>query len=586
MGSVSAKDIPAAWLGRLLDVRDRAQNLYAGGLLALLLILVGLPLAMVVLMSFRTGFPGEGGQLTVQNFVEAYSDPTTYAVLWNTLLFSAGTVTVTVLFAIPLVWLVARTDLPWKGAVQVLLTVGILIPVFLRTIAWILLLSPHIGLVNQWAKQAFGVTEPVVSLYNIGGMAFLQGVSFVPAAFFMLAAAYRTMDPALEEAAYTSGAGKIRTFFKINLPITLPALAAVIIYLFMTALAVFEVPAIVGLPARILVLSSVIFNATTPPTGLPDYGLAGAYGFTMLAAGLVLAYFYVRLMRQGKKYTVITGRGYRPKEIELGRWKWAAVVFVFIYLSIEVFVPFLVLLWTSLSPYLQLPSMEALSRLTLKHFVSIPDYVGTRPFVNTVILMFAVPSAAMLISVLTSWVVVRTQVSFRGTLDTVAFLPHAVPGILLAVGLGYLALAYKDYFPVYGTITIIVIAHTINWIAYGSRTTNSIMIQIHRELEEAGKVSGASTPRVFATIVLPLIAAGILNSWVWISMLSYREVTMALTLGSRQNTVVSTVIWQFWSHGWVTQASALGVMLVVFALVVVSALRLGFSKRGELGAGG
>ncbi|OFZ89955.1 MAG: hypothetical protein A2V78_05310 [Betaproteobacteria bacterium RBG_16_64_18] len=586
MGSVSAKDIPAAWLGRLLDVRDRAQNLYAGGLLALLLVLVGLPLAMVVLMSFRTGFPGEGGQLTVQNFVEAYSDPTTYAVLWNTLLFSAGTVTVTVLFAIPLVWLVARTDLPWKGAVQVLLTVGILIPVFLRTIAWILLLSPHIGLVNQWAKQAFGVTEPVVSLYNIGGMAFLQGVSFVPAAFFMLAAAYRTMDPALEEAAYTSGAGKIRTFFKINLPITLPALAAVIIYLFMTALAVFEVPAIVGLPARILVLSSVIFNATTPPTGLPDYGLAGAYGFTMLAAGLVLAYFYVRLMRQGKKYTVITGRGYRPKEIELGRWKWAAVVFVFIYLSIEVFVPFLVLLWTSLSPYLQLPSMEALSRLTLKHFVSIPDYVGTRPFVNTVILMFAVPSAAMLISVLTSWVVVRTQVSFRGTLDTVAFLPHAVPGILLAVGLGYLALAYKDYFPVYGTITIIVIAHTINWIAYGSRTTNSIMIQIHRELEEAGKVSGASTPRVFATIVLPLIAAGILNSWVWISMLSYREVTMALTLGSRQNTVVSTVIWQFWSHGWVTQASALGVMLVVFALVVVSALRLGFSKRGELGAGG
>ena len=333
-------------------------------------------------------------------------------------------------------------------------------------------------------------------------------------------------------------------------------------------------------------MSSVIYPSTTPTTGLPDYGLAGAYGFTMLAAGLVLAYFYVRLMRQGKKYAVITGRGYRPKEIELGRWKWAAVVFVFIYLSIEVFVPFLVLLWASLSPYLQLPSMEALSRLTLKNFVSIPDYVGARPFVNTAILMFIVPSAAMLISVLTSWVVVRTQVSFRGTLDTVAFLPHAVPGILLAVGLGYLALAYKDYFPVYGTVTIIVIAHTINWIAYGSRTTNSVMIQIHRELEEAGKVSGASTPRVFATIVLPLIAAGILNSWVWISMLSYREVTMALTLGSRQNTVVSTVIWQFWSHGWVTQASALGVMLIVFALVVVSVLRIGFSKQGGIGASG
>lgn len=570
-------------LGRALGLTGHAQNLFSAGLLLFLLILVGSPLAMVALMSLRSGFPGEGGPLTLANFIEAYSDPATYDVLVNTLLFSVGTVAVTLVLAVPLVWLVTRTDLPWKGAVYVLMTVGILIPVFLRTIAWILLLSPRIGLVNQWARQAFGLTEPLVSVYNIPGMAFIQGISFVPAAFFMLAAAYRTMDPALEEAAYTSGVSKLRTFFKINLPITLPAIAAVVVYLFMTAIAVFEVPAIIGLPARILVLSSLIFTSTTPPTGLPNYGLAGAYGFTMLVAGLVFAYFYVKLMRHGKKYTVITGRGYRPREIELGRWKWPAVAFVFFYLSMEVFVPFLVLLWTSVTPHLQLPSMEALSRLTLKHFVSIPDYVGTRPFVNTAILMVAVPTAAMLISVLVSWVVVRTQVSFRGTLDTVAFLPHAVPGILMAVGLGYLGLAYRTWFPVYGTIAIIVIAHAINWIAYGTRTTNGVMIQVHRELEEAGKVSGASTPRVLVRIVLPLIAAGVFNSWIWISMLSYREVTMALTLGSRQNVVVSTIVWQFWGSGWVPQASALGVVLVVFALIVVSALRVGFSRLGEVG---
>ncbi|OGP95858.1 MAG: hypothetical protein A2W10_09185 [Deltaproteobacteria bacterium RBG_16_55_12] len=577
--------------GRTMGVLDRllrngpdGSTIFAGGLLIFLAVIVGAPAAMVALMSLRTGFPGEGGPLTLVNFIRVYTDLSTYNVLLNTLLFATGTVVVALIFTVPLVWLLMRTDLPFKRTIYVLLTLGILIPVFLRTIAWILLLSPRIGLVNQWASQIFGLDHPLVSLYNLPGMAFIQGVSFVPGAFFMLAAAYRTMDPALEEAAYTAGVSKLRTFFWINIPITLPAIAAVMVYLFMTAIAVFEVPAIIGLPARILVLSSLIYTSTNPPTGLPEYGVAGAYGGVMLLAGLVLAYFYVRLVRQGKKYTVITGRGYRPREIALGRWKWPAMAFVMLYLSMEVFIPFLVLLWTSLLPYLQLPSAAALSSISLKNYRTIPDYTGALPFINTAILMVAVPFCAMLLSVLVSWVVIRSQVSFRGILDTVAFLPHAMPSILLAVGLGYLGLAYRNIFPFYGTIVIIIIAHTINWIAYGTRTTNSVMIQVHRELEEAGKVAGVSTPRVFLRIVLPLVAAGVFNSGIWISMLSYREVTMALTLYSRKNTVISTVVWQFWGSGWVPEVSALGVILVIFAVIVVGALRIGFSRVGEVGS--
>lgn len=582
---------PMAAQGRTMGVLDRllrngpdGSTIFAGGLLIFLAVIVGAPAAMVALMSLRTGFPGEGGPLTLVNFIRVYTDLSTYNVLLNTLMFATGTVVVALLFTVPLVWLLMRTDLPFKKTIYVLLTLGILIPVFLRTIAWILLLSPRIGLVNQWASQIFGLDHPLVSLYNIPGMAFIQGVSFVPGAFFMLAAAYRTMDPALEEAAYTAGVSKLRTFLWINIPITLPAIAAVMVYLFMTAIAVFEVPAIIGLPARILVLSSLIYTSTNPPTGLPEYGVAGAYGGVMLLAGLVLAYFYVRLVRQGKKYTIITGRGYRPREIALGRWKWPAMAFVMLYLSMEVFIPFLVLLWTSLLPYLQLPSVAALSSITLKNYRTIPDYTGALPFINTAILMVAVPFCAMLLSVLVSWVVVRSQVSFRGILDTVAFLPHAMPSILLAVGLGYLGLAYRNIFPFYGTIVIIIIAHTINWIAYGTRTTNSVMIQVHRELEEAGKVAGVSAPRVFLRIVLPLVAAGVFNSGIWISMLSYREVTMALTLYSRKNTVISTVVWQFWGSGWVPEVSALGVILVIFAVIVVGALRIGFSRIGEVGS--
>jgi iron(III) transport system permease protein len=579
----TATDIGAA--GRVVDLKGHGVGLFAGGLTTLLVLMVGVPLAMVALMSLRTGFPGEGGPLTLANFVAVYSNATTYKVLLNTLFFATGTVLVTLVFAVPMAWLLMRTNLPFKGTIYVLMTVGILIPVFLRTIAWILLLSPRIGLINQWARQIFGMTEPLLSLYNIPGMAFIQGVSFVPPAFFMLAAAYRTMDPALEEAAYTAGVSKFQTFLRINIPITLPAIAGVMVYLFMTALAVFEVPAIIGFPARILVLSSLIYTSTNPPTGLPNYGVAGAYGAVMLAVGLVLAYFYVRLVQHGKKYTVITGRGYRPREIALGRWKWAALAFVALYLSMEVFIPFLVLLWASLLPHLQLPTAAAFAEMSFKNYRSIFEYVGALPFINTAILMFAVPTATMIVSVLVSWVVVRTQVSFRGSLDTIAFLPHAVPGILLAVGLGYLGLAYRNYFPVYGTIAIIVIAHTINWIAYGTRTTNGVMIQVHRELEEAGKVSGASTPTVLWRIVLPLVAAGIFNSWIWISMLSYREVTMALALGTRKNLVVATIVWQFWGNGWVPQVAALGVVLVLFAVLVIGGLKIGFRRIGEFGSG-
>jgi iron(III) transport system permease protein len=237
-----------------------------------------------------------------------------------------------------------------------------------------------------------------------------------------------------------------------------------------------------------------------------------------------------------------------------------------------------------LVPYLQLPSAAALKTLSLENYLSIPEYAGARPFINTFLLMIGVPTIAMFLSVLVSWVVVRTQVSFRGVLDTVAFLPHAIPNILLAVGLAYLGLAYRDYFPLYGTIFIIMVAHVISWIAYGTRTTNSVMVQLHRELEEAAKVAGVSTPRVLCNVVLPLIAAGVLNSWIWIGMLSYREVTMALTLYTRNSVVISTVVWQFWGSGWIPQVSALGVVLILFAVIVVGTVRLALVRLGEIGS--
>jgi iron(III) transport system permease protein len=542
--------------------REIARHGFGYTALAIVGALVGGPALAVVLMSLRLGIPGRGGALTLENYGRAYSDPIILEVLLNTTLFALGTVSVSLLFTLPLVWLFNRTDLPGKQGIFVVLIASFLVPVFLRAIGWILLFSPEVGMFNTLARSLLGIERPLFNLYNIPGMAFVQGLSLVPASFFMLSAAFRAMDPALEEASYTSGAGRLRTILRINIPVSWPAIVAVMVYMLMLAVSLFEVPAIVGWPARIFVLSSLIYFAVTPNVGLPKYGVAGAYGLLMMALGLLLAYLYFRVIRETRRYQVVTGRGYRPKELRLGRWKYAALAFVAVYVALDFVLPFVALLWVSLLPHAQAFSLEALSKFTLVNYRQIPELIGPRPFINTMILVLLVPTLSMTLSILVSWVVTRQRFRLGGILDAFAFLPHAVPHILFAVALAYLALVFRNVLPIYGSVFIIVVAHATAYLAYGTRTMNGAMIQIHHELEESGRVCGSSKLRVLWRIVIPLMAGAAFNAWLWISLLSYREVTMALLLRGPDNVVLATLIWQLWFSGLAPEVGALGVVLI------------------------
>lgn len=563
----------------------RLEQFLPWGLCGLLLVVIGGPVLSVIVSSFRTGLPGQESPLTLVNYVEVFSHLETYKAIVNTFLFAVITLAVTCVFAVPIVWLMNRTDLPLKGLFFILMGLGILIPVFLKVMGWVLLASPRIGLLNTLATTLFGLEKPLFNIYTISWMGFLQGVSFVPLAFFMLSAAYQAMDPALEEAAYTGGVSKLNTLLRIDVPITTPALLGVIIYVTMLSISVFEVPALLGLPGRIFLLSSRIYYSVSPQAGLPNYGLAGAYGAILLFSGLIFSYVYTRMLRKSRRYIVITGRGYRPRLLELGRWKPIALAFMLFYFVLELFLPAAALLWSSLLPYFQAPSMEALSQVSLDHYRNIRDFAPILPFVNTALLMLLVPTVTLLVSILVSWVVVRTQSRLRGFLDTLAFLPHATPHILLAVAMSFLALTYRDLIPIYNTIWIIVAAHIVTYIAYGTRTMNGAMIQIHHELEEAGRISGAPTVIIMRKIVLPLIRPAIVNAWLWVMLLSHREVTMALTLRGPGNEVVSTHVWQLWSNGSVTQVAALGVLIILFMALIISLLTfvVGWKVTGREG---
>jgi len=547
---------------------SKGARLFPLLVLFVLALLVGIPLLAVVFISLKTGLPGQPGALTLANFRSVFLAPGTHIVLWNTIVFATGTMVVTLSIAIPMVWLLNKTDLPLKGFFYLLMIVSVLIPTFLRAIGWILLTSPRIGL-----PALLGIEELNFSLYNLPGMWFVQGISFVPASVFMLSAAYRAMDPALEEAAYTSGVGKLMTFWRILVPLTWPAIAAVFVYFFITAMSVFEAPAILGLPNGIFVLSSAIFEAVEARDGLPKYGEAGALGMFIIAVGFLASLFYVRIIKQTQKYAVVTGRGYKPRLVQLGRWKPFALGFVVLYFCAELLLPFLIFFWASLLPYLRVPSWEALNKLTLVNYANIFDYGGTEPFANTLILIAVAPLLTIALSIPVSWIVVRSRFAYRGTLDTLVFLSQAIPNIVLAVTLLYLFLITRSTLPIYGTIVTLILANVINSLAYATRTINSSMIQIHRELEEAARVSGVPGFVTVIKVTMPLVAGAVFNGWLWVVLLTYREVTMALVLGSPDNRVISTVIWALWSEGRVPQVSALGVVMMATFFILVLLLR-------------
>jgi iron(III) transport system permease protein len=561
---------PAAVGGRRAAVEQPvAAALFDGqqfavvGVFLLLLVLVGAPVLTIIWMSLGRNLPGQARSLSMQNYASVLSDPFLLEVVGNTVAFAGVTLAVTFLFLVPLTFLLTRTDLPFRWGFVVLLSVVILVPTFLRAIGWILLLSPQIGLINKGFQALFGLAQPPFTIYSMLGMAFVQGISFVPAGFFMLSAAYRAMDPSLEEAAYTSGLGKLRTFLRVNLPLTLPALLGVFIYLFMTAISVFEAPAIIGLPARIFVLSSVIYLRVHPQTGLPDYAVAGAYGSVMLILGIALSVLYFQAVKQSRRFVVVSGKGYRPKTIKLGRWKPAAVAFVVFFFLVESGIPLAMLIWTSLTPYLMVPSVEALGQLSLANYSNVFARAGARMVWNTVILVALAPLMAVALSIMVGWIVTRTRSRLRAAVDALAFLPHAVPHILFAVALSYLALLFRQQVPLYGSIFLIVLAHGIAYLSFGSRAINSAMIQIHRELEEAGRLSGLSALGTLRRIVVPLVTAAVFSSWFWIALLSYREVTAALMLYVQSNDVLSAMIWMMWREGQTGAVAALGTVMVL-----------------------
>jgi iron(III) transport system permease protein len=529
-------------------------------------------LVVVLWLSWTDGTPGDPAlTYTTANFVEVFTDPRTFTVLRDTVGFSFVALAVALLFGVPAAWLVERTDFGAKTLLFTLMAIGLLIPGFAAAMGWLFLLHPRIGLLNQFLVNVLHLIDTPLNISTVIGMGWVQGLNLAPLAFIMTAAVFRSMDPSLEEAAQIHGASYLGTLRQVTARLAWPGILAASIYIFMTGFAAFDVPAIIGWGNRIFTFSTYLYLLINPEDTLPQYGLAAALSTIAMALAAVMSWWYGRMNSRSQRYAVVTGKAYRPRVLKLGKGVYLAWLFIGLYFILSKIMPLLLLIWSSLLPFFQLPSSRAFATISLAHYAALPWELVSQAALNTSILAVLTPTVTLIISLAFSWVVLRSRIPWRNAFDFIAFLPHAVPNVIFGVGALLLTLyVLQRALPIYGTIWILLVVFTISRISYGTRMTNSGMIQIHKELEESAQMSGASRWAAFRSISLPLLAPTLFYAWLWIALLVFRELTLAVLLSTSENITFPVVVWSLWLAGGLGPSSALATVMLILITPLIA----------------
>ncbi len=549
------------------------------------LIVLGL-LAVVVWLAFVQGSPGVGiTAYTVGNFAEVFSDSRTVQVFIDTSIFSIVSLFVAMGFGVPAAWLASRTDLPGKTVLFTLMTIGMLVPGFTSAMGWLFLMHPRIGLVNVYLTRVLGFTQPPFNITSLTGMGWVQGLNLAPLAFIMTAAVFAAMDPSLEEAAQMSGATPWRTLRRVILPLASPGVLAASIYIFTIGFAAFDVPVIIGWGNRIFTFSTFLYLLVSPQDVLPKYGVAAALSTIVMVVAAVLSWWYARMQARSRSFAVVTGKAYRPRLLAL---RWGVIpawIFLSVFFVLGTILPILLLAWSSMLPFFQMPSEIAFKVASFNHYRNLPWNLVLSGMANTAILMVLTPTVTLAIAFAFSWIFLRSKLAFRAAFDVIAFLPHAIPNIIFGVGTLLVTLyVLQRAVPIYGTIWVLLIVFAIGRLSYATRMTNSGLIQLHPELEESAQMNGASLARVLMRVVVPLLTPTLLYAWLWIALLTFRELTLAVVLSSGGNTTLPVVIWGLWQGGGLGQSSALAmimlaVMTPLITLYWIIARRFGLAAK-------
>ncbi|MGB5231849.1 MAG: iron ABC transporter permease [Desulfoprunum sp.] len=533
-------------------------------LIAIVSFLTICPVIMLVFGSLSEGLTATG-TFTLAKYIAAYTDPALLEVIWNTVIFVGGAASTATALALFLAYLNIRTDIPFKFIFGIISIIPMMIPHLLFSVSWVLLLNPSNGILNLILRQVFSLHHAPFNIYSLPGMVLVEGLLDLPIAYLIIAPAMASFDASLEESSRVCGASTGKTIFRITLPVLRPAILAAFILCIIRGLASFAVPSVIGMPGRIYVLATHLYQMVS--TGFAaDYGKAAALGMSVLLAAIILIYLYRYLTSASDRFVTIAGRGYKPTIIKLQRSRIPLFLILGFLSFILIILPVVVLFYTSLVPYSMVPSMRAFSMMGLKHWIEVlNDPISLLSLKNSLFLGVFGATIGIVLSIFVAYVIVKVRSRSAGVLESLSFLSFSFPGIV--IGVGFMWFFVRT--PLYATIWALLIGYIATYLPYGIRPLSSAFVQIHDHLEESSLVAGASYLTTLRRIVIPLLVPGIVSGWVLMATMFVRELSLSVVLSRPGTEVLAVQILRFSEDGLWGKLSALGIMMIGVSTLLV-----------------
>ncbi len=536
-------------------------------------IMIIYPVGTLIYNSFCISEWGKPVIYTLKNYEKLFTMDRYVLALKNSLIISASTTILAGIIGIMLAWITARTNTPLRVKLEPLNIIPYFLSPLVGAICWIYIASPRVGFLNILLMEVFHLDEPPFNIYTKAGIIWVLAIFWSPYVYLFMVGLLQKMDPALEDAARISGASMLKTLITVTFPLALPGILFSLIIVFVISIGAFAVPAALGLPVGINVLAAEIWEVVNRYPG--DYNLASAISMITLLICAILITIQRKVILP-REFITVTGKGYRPSLIDLGKWKYATLAFNLSYLIIGVLLPLSVLILVSLHKLWK--GKFDFKALTLNNYSFIlTQYETAKTAIwNSLTLGFFGATVGMILCLILVFLLVRTKLKGRGIVDYVSSFPIGIPGIVLAMGI---LLAYIKT-PLYGTLWVMGLAYITHFLPIGMRNTNAIFLAISPELEECSRVCGGSWVSTMKNISIPLMKAGLIGGWLILFLIFVKEINASILLFSSGNEVMAVVLFQLLEEYDAAVVAAYAVMLtgILLAAVVIIRRVIGFEK--------
>jgi iron(III) transport system permease protein len=534
-------------------------------LLVLSIVILVVVVAIPILLIFGNAFFSDGS-LNIKMVIKLLSQPDTYQALKNSLVIAGGVTVLSTIIGVFFAWLVSRTDLPFKGAMKLLFLVPFMLPSFIGALAWKILLSPRSGYINKFLMSIFGLEEPLINIYSLGGIIAVESMYLFPFVFIQVAGAMERMDPTLEEAARISGAGLLTITRQITLPLMLPSIVAGALLVALYSLSHFGVPAILGTEAGIYNIPTKIYEKIYQSGGNFEAIRTGTILSSILVMAAAVILYAQSLILKSGRFQVISGKSMRPMLIKLRGLKLPLLLLSIIYIAFTVLLPTItIILVGTLKTYGLSMTPENMTLDNLKYILFSWDLTKDAIW-NSFYLSLSAALVTMLVGTLISYVIVKMKVRGKFLLEFLGVLPFSVPGTVIALGV-ILMWSGKFGINLYNTAWIIFVAYIARYMAFSLKSNSAALEQVHDSLEEAARACGAKHWQALRDIVIPLIRPGMVAAFFLIFLPALRELTTSVLLYGPNTRTLGVAIYALNEDGETVYAATLATVALVIIVI-------------------